>query len=163
MTTERLALKLLSRLRSGSMQRSDPVCVISTISQQHLWPMHHLLQPFRPVAKGRSVGPDRGLHLLPLHSGRSRHGAPDRSTQHMPLRTRRSSTRGTPRALFGNIGLMERHREVLKKPPAVPRSRHSARLHSSGLCDQYISGPGAFDRGRDRQAPRRPRSSGSST
>jgi transposase len=21
-----------------------------------LWPMHHLLQPFRPVAKGRSVG-----------------------------------------------------------------------------------------------------------
>jgi hypothetical protein len=26
-----------------------------------LWPMHHLLQPFRPVAKGRSMGPDHGL------------------------------------------------------------------------------------------------------
>ena len=25
----------------------------------------------------------------------------------MPFKTRRSSTRGTPRALFGNIGLME--------------------------------------------------------
>jgi transposase len=25
-----------------------------------LWPMHHLLQPFRPVAKGRSVGADHG-------------------------------------------------------------------------------------------------------
>jgi hypothetical protein len=31
------------------------------------------------------------------------------STQKMPLRTRRSSTRGTPRALFGNIGLMVDH------------------------------------------------------
>jgi hypothetical protein len=26
-----------------------------------LWPMHHLLQPFRPMAKGRSMGPDHGL------------------------------------------------------------------------------------------------------
>jgi hypothetical protein len=26
-----------------------------------LWSMHHLLQPFRPMAKGRSVGPDHGL------------------------------------------------------------------------------------------------------
>ena len=25
-----------------------------------IWPMHHLLQPFRPVAKGGSVGPDHG-------------------------------------------------------------------------------------------------------
>jgi len=25
-----------------------------------LWPMHHLLQPFRPVAKGRSLGADHG-------------------------------------------------------------------------------------------------------
>jgi len=34
------------------------------------------------------------------------HGAPDRKTQNMPLRTRRSSTRGTPRGLLGSIGLM---------------------------------------------------------
>jgi hypothetical protein len=33
----------------------------------------------------------------PKSPGRSRHGAPDRKTQKMPLRTRRSSTRGTPR------------------------------------------------------------------
>jgi hypothetical protein len=35
-------------------------------------------------------------------SGRSRQGAPDRSTQKMPLRTRRSSTRGLPRDFVGN-------------------------------------------------------------
>jgi len=45
----------------------------------------------------------------PKSSGRSRHGAPDRNTQKMPLRTRRSFTRGTPRGLFGNIGLMAVH------------------------------------------------------
>jgi hypothetical protein len=33
-------------------------------------------------------------------------GAPDRRTQKMPLRTRRSFTRRTPRGLFGSIGLM---------------------------------------------------------
>ncbi len=32
--------------------------------------------------------------------------APDRKTQKMPLRTRRSFTRGTSRGLFGSIGLM---------------------------------------------------------
>ncbi len=37
------------------------------------------------------------------------HGAPDRKTQKMPLRTRRSFTRGTPRGLFGSIGLMASH------------------------------------------------------
>jgi hypothetical protein len=42
----------------------------------------------------------------PKLTGRSRHGAPDRKTQKMPLRTRRSFTRGTPRGLFGRNGLM---------------------------------------------------------
>jgi hypothetical protein len=42
-------------------------------------------------------------------SGRSRHGAPERSTQKMPLSTRRSFTRGTPRGLFGRNGLMVAH------------------------------------------------------
>jgi len=41
--------------------------------------------------------------------GRSRQGAPDRKTQKMPFRTRRSFTRGTPRGLFGSIGLMAAH------------------------------------------------------
>jgi hypothetical protein len=36
-------------------------------------------------------------------------GAPDCKTQKMPLRTRRSFTRGTPRGLFGSIGLMAVH------------------------------------------------------
>src|SRR5262249_8879654 len=34
---------------------------------------------------------------------------PDRKTQNMPLRTRRSFTRGTPRGLLGSIGLMAIH------------------------------------------------------
>jgi len=42
-------------------------------------------------------------------SDRSRQGAPERRTQKMPLRTRRSFTRGTPRGLSGNIGLMAVH------------------------------------------------------
>jgi hypothetical protein len=42
-------------------------------------------------------------------SGKSRHGAPDRKTQKMPLRTRRSFARRTPRGLFGNINLMAAH------------------------------------------------------
>src|SRR5262245_57347507 len=42
----------------------------------------------------------------PKLSGRSRHSAPDRKTQKMPLRTRRSFTRGRPRGLLGSIGLM---------------------------------------------------------
>jgi hypothetical protein len=40
--------------------------------------------------------------------GRSRQAAPDRKTQKMPLRTRRSFTRGTPRGLLGSTGLMAR-------------------------------------------------------
>src|SRR5436190_16117443 len=44
--------------------------------------------------------------VRPKLSGRSRHGAPDRKTQKIPLRTRRSFTRGTPRGLFGSIGLI---------------------------------------------------------
>jgi hypothetical protein len=35
--------------------------------------------------------------------------APDRKTQKMPLRTRRSFARGTPRGLFGSIGLIVAH------------------------------------------------------
>jgi transposase len=35
-----------------------------------LWPTHHLLQPFRPVAKGRSMGPDHGLTCRRSRCGR---------------------------------------------------------------------------------------------
>jgi hypothetical protein len=54
----------------------------------------------KPVVAGR---------VSPKVSGRSRHGAPDRNIQKMPLRTRRSSTLGTPRGLFGRNGLMAVH------------------------------------------------------
>jgi len=50
---------------------------------------------------------------VPKLVGRSRHGAPDRKTQKMPLRTRRSFTRGTPRGLLGNIGLIVAHSSSL--------------------------------------------------
>jgi 3-oxoacyl-[acyl-carrier-protein] synthase III len=42
-----------------------------------------------------------------------RHGAPERRTQKMPLSTRRSFTRRTPRDLFGSNGLMVAHSESL--------------------------------------------------
>src|SRR5215831_13851988 len=48
-------------LRSGAPWRDLPVL---------LWPTHHLLQPFRPVAKGRSMGPDHGLTCRRSRSGR---------------------------------------------------------------------------------------------
>jgi hypothetical protein len=37
------------------------------------------------------------------------HGAPQRTTQKMPLSTRRSFARRTPRRLFGGIGWMAVH------------------------------------------------------
>src|SRR6516165_3396566 len=67
----------------------------------------------------RGLSPENALtasnegvrHLREVHgtAGRSRQGAPDRKTQKMPLRTLRSFTRGTPRGLFGSIGLMAVH------------------------------------------------------
>src|SRR4029450_1943954 len=43
-------------------------------------------------------------HTWTVGSGRSRQEAPERNTQRMPFRTRRSSTRGRwPRGLFGSI------------------------------------------------------------
>ena len=46
----------------------------------------------------------------PNAAGRSRQGAPDRKTQEMQLRTRRSFTRGMPRGLFGSsIGFRAAH------------------------------------------------------
>jgi hypothetical protein len=73
----------------------------------------------------------------PNAAGRSRQGAPDRKTQKMPLRTRRSFTRGTPRDLFGSIGFMAAHSKSAsrslnhKRPakrnapgPAVVKANH---------------------------------------
>jgi hypothetical protein len=51
--------------------------------------------------------PDAGP--TPANEAGSRHGAPDRNIQKMPLMTRRSFKRGTPRGLFGSIELMAAH------------------------------------------------------
>ena len=62
------------------------------------------------VARDFESGFARRLLLAsPNRSGRSRQGAPDRSTQKIPLRTRRSSTRATPRDLCGSIPRRMRH------------------------------------------------------
>jgi hypothetical protein len=41
-------------------------------------------------------------------------GAPERKTQKMPFRTRRSSTRGMPRGLFGSNDLMAAHSKSVR-------------------------------------------------
>lgn len=46
-----------------------------------------------------------------------RHGAPVRNRQRMPLMSRRSSTRGTPRGLFGKSGSMIAHSSSLSLRP----------------------------------------------
>src|SRR3954468_14741632 len=63
----------------------------------------------KPTSVRELLKPRLGRGLInaqPKLSGRSRHGAPDRRTQKIPFRTRRSFTRGTPRGLLGGIGLM---------------------------------------------------------
>ena len=49
------------------------------------------------------------LSVVYSSSARRAMAHPDRKTQKMPLSTRRSLTRGTPRVLFGNNGLMILH------------------------------------------------------
>lgn len=46
----------------------------------------------------------------PWHSSRPCHGVREFNTRKMPLRTRLSSTRGTPRNLQGRIGAIDRQR-----------------------------------------------------
>src|SRR5262249_51040910 len=47
----------------------------------------------------------------------------------MPLRTRRSSMRGTPRGLFGNIGLMAAHSKSVSSYPMIRSSGLEALNH----------------------------------
>jgi hypothetical protein len=63
---------------------------------------------------------------------------PDRRTQKMPLRTRRSFTRGTPRGLFGSIGLM-----VIREFVAHDSSPQFGSLNHEGLANANSwRGPG---------------------
>src|SRR6202022_2994597 len=66
-----------------------------------------------------------------IGSGRSRQGAPERKTQKMPFRTRRSSTRGMPRGLFGGIGLIAAHSASLSSYSVIQAPFRSLN-HASG-------------------------------
>jgi len=51
----------------------------------------------------------------------SAHGAPVRKRQNIPFKTRRSSTRGTPRGLFGNNGWITDHSKSVKSKRAMSK------------------------------------------
>lgn len=72
----------------------------------------------------------------PYRSGKSRHGAPDRSTQKIPFKTRRSSTRGMPRGLFGSKGSMARHSKSDKSYRLILRVNHYL-LNEETLATRY--------------------------
>jgi hypothetical protein len=55
----------------------------------------------------------------PNSVGNARHGAPVRSTQNIPFKTRRSSTLGTPRGLFGSSGAITLHSKSLSSYPRM--------------------------------------------
>jgi hypothetical protein len=76
-------------------------CVMSSSQCVHDPAPHATPTPANEAVVASGIGPE----LL----RRSRHGAPERNTQKMPFSTRRSSARGTPRGLFGNIGFMAVH------------------------------------------------------
>ncbi|MGH6812788.1 MAG: hypothetical protein ACREDM_10710 [Methylocella sp.] len=52
----------------------------------------------------------------------SAQGAPVRSRQKIPFNTRRSSTRATPRGLFGSSGEITGHSKSVKSKRAIPTS-----------------------------------------
>ena len=67
---------------------------------------------------------------LPYRSGMSRHGAPVRSTQRMPLTVRRLSKIGGPRSpRFGSNGLRMRHSESVRSPRLNAASSRKAALN----------------------------------
>src|SRR5215204_3742212 len=60
-------------------------------------------------------------------------------TQKMPLRTRRSFTLGTPRGLFGSIGLMAIHSSLessyrMIRPPRVRGLNHGSAVRLNGAA-----------------------------
>jgi len=53
----------------------------------------------------------------------SAHGAPVRSRQNIPFRTRLSSTRATPRTLFGSKGWITDHSKSVRSNRAIQTSQ----------------------------------------
>jgi hypothetical protein len=65
----------------------------------------------------------------------SAQGAPVRSRQKIPFNTRRSSTRGTPRGLFGNNGWITHHSKSVRSKRAM---RSSFEALESGF-DRFVN------------------------
>lgn len=82
-------------------------------------------------------------------SGRSRQGAPERKTQKMPLRARRSLTRGAPRSLFGSMGLMAIH-FIIGEFVAHDSSPQFGSLNHRGLARRNATGQAPVGRLRGR-------------
>jgi hypothetical protein len=62
-------------------------------------------------------------------------GAPVRNRQKIPFKTRRSSTRGTPRGLFGNNGSITDHSKSDKSNRAIaylPARENASQLNRLG-------------------------------
>jgi hypothetical protein len=61
----------------------------------------------------------------------SAQGAPVRSRQNIPFKTRRSSTRATPRTLFGSKGAITDHSKSVKSKRAIQTSIAECLNHCS--------------------------------
>jgi hypothetical protein len=65
---------------------------------------------------------------------------PERSTQKMPFSTRRSSTRGTPRGLFGNSGSITRHSKSVRSYRLMPTLNQSCSAKESARHLRVVDG-----------------------
>src|SRR5579875_3392476 len=69
----------------------------------------------------------------PYSLGSARHGAPVRKTQKIPFRTRRSSTRGTPRGLFGSNGAITPHPKSVSSYPCMIKPSQTESLNHTSI------------------------------
>lgn len=144
-----MALSALPFAASGVLVGADNRAVNQMQRSQRLFRQcpeypqpHAFLGPSVEAVIDRRVGPYR--------SGRARHGEPVRKMEKMPLRTRRSSWRGTPRGLFGNTGAMIPNSTFAKSNRAIVQASVVWKLESQvtlsrkpPLWVQKIAGPWA--------------------
>src|ERR1700678_1271077 len=87
----------------------------------------------------------------------SAQGAPVRNRQNIPFRTRRSSTRGTPRTLFGSSGAITDHSKSVRSKRAIQTSIVGHLNHCSPKNGIHFMGtsPSAQAKLHRRQGPTR--------
>jgi hypothetical protein len=88
-------IDLAARFSTGINPARDVPSFRTYSTGHHTWTLEEVTQFEATHASGST--------------GISAHGAPVRSRQKIPFNTRRSSTRGTPRGLFGNSGAITDH------------------------------------------------------